>query len=483
MVILFLIFYYVSTLLLVVYMYNKIIRYGYEDIHLLKLCRRIINRFSIIIANNFSFIIWNENEIGQGLNRKVSNLSSVFTYTISYLIGYIVLPYVFLSVIYKETDGNVSTVVIFLGVMIYIIYEKVIKNIKELSGLIRDFIEVDRMLEYHKNLYTIKKIPSSIIIIFILSMLCYFIFIVPMIENFDTTIQDFFDKNPFICLIIIVLFLMYLFHEEYRSNSMEKSKYFEEQKRIIIDNNYLSPFTNFIAEVCNDLNIDDIEFRVENGDLFAYALTEKNKRPIINISASVFEELKYNNNMRKIINIILMHEIAHVYYKDATSIQKRVRFSAMIYFMLFISSFALLYFLLENISSYNIFCLYLLLFFLVILHFYSKIVCDKRYWITVAELKADLFGIEKGYLTVEDFNIFYDFYDFDNVDENIKKKIKNGSYLYKKHKRTFEINYHPSFEFRKHVVNNWKKWGKKSYVIYAIRILKWKILLKGWNGF
>ena len=112
----------------------------------------------------------------------------------------------------------------------------------------------------------------------------------------------------------------------------------------------------------------------------------------------------------------------------------------------------------------------------------GNVMCDKRYWKQIAELKADRLAVKSFAGGTKAFVDFWGREEKIMKDQNKSKELDESNFLYRYYKRYIEEEAHPAIKRRVYLVLNRETWKWWEYVEHALIIRKWRWLKQGWNG-
>lgn len=236
-----------------------------------------------------------------------------------------------------------------------------------------------------------------------------------------------------------------------------------------------------IKEMCERLQISNIKFHVEyEGRDNAYAQNDENGIYKVVVDNGLLESFKkiaeeYGANLKDMFLVTIFHELGHVYYKDSeSSYSKRTKNSCLIWLLIFIGSgFLTIWKIIPPM-------LYLLIIGSELL--IGNVMCDKRYWKQIAELKADRLAVvnfERGR------QAFVDFWGREEKiirEQEKTNELDESNFLYQFYKRYIEEEAHPSIKRRTFLISNRGRWKWWEYIEHALVIRKWRCKRRGWNG-
>jgi len=248
-----------------------------------------------------------------------------------------------------------------------------------------------------------------------------------------------------------------------------------------------------VEHICSMLNIYNVRFRVvEENRINAFSKLNKDGVWEVSVTSQfitklrkMIEEDKTNeknvvmeiDDVKKIFLVTVVHELGHVFYKDEILEKRRILFSVFVSFGILIMAMFLLVF-----SVKSLFFAVVSSILLFVEWIFGSIMCDSRYWGQIAEFKADRIAAEYVEGGTEAFVYFW------ANDKKIQREgvftqnILKENCLYKYYKRNIEIEKHPSWKYRRKLMeerNEWKWW---EYFEYVLVIRKWRRKGLGWNG-
>lgn len=227
-----------------------------------------------------------------------------------------------------------------------------------------------------------------------------------------------------------------------------------------------------IVKMCKKLKISNVNIGLLecSGAIKIETGIDENQIPHIGVSYSFLQTLYTRDGAKDILLYIIGHELAHVYYDDFNNIAKRVKKSYFIYFvgMMIIICIALF---IEDAFVQNIGLV------LLLIHcFIFNVICDKRYWHQIAELKADRLSVQ---IYNGEKTFLIDFWKEYDKNKDSKRKKENAIYEY--YKKYIKIESHPSMTRRMELLEKRNKWHRWEYFEHMLLICKWRITNKGWN--
>lgn len=269
-------------------------------------------------------------------------------------------------------------------------------------------------------------------------------------------------------LLIILLFAMMTFEKRKKKNNVKKKN-----DKIEIDENVLGGIKEDIVKMCKKLKISNVKIGLLecSGAIKIETGIDENQIPHIGVSYSFLQTLYTRDGAKDILLYIIGHKLAHVYYDDFNNIAKRVKKSYFIYFvgMMIIICIALF---IEDAFVQNIGLV------LLLIHcFIFNVICDKRYWHQIAELKADRLSVQ---IYNGEKTFLIDFWKEYDKNKDSKRKKENAIYEY--YKKYIKIESHPSMTRRMELLEKRNKWHRWEYFEHMLLICKWRITNKGWNG-
>lgn len=238
-----------------------------------------------------------------------------------------------------------------------------------------------------------------------------------------------------------------------------------------------------IKDFCKKLNINNLKCSIweENGNAFSH-LDEDGIWEIA-LSRGLLLELedmhrKGKLDIREGMLIIVGHEIGHAFYRDTSkNINKRVGIAIVINLVIWVMVYM---FTILAFKSTFFFAIggFLMLFSAI----FGNVMCDGRYWLQIAELKADRIAISLFDGGKEAFVRYFGRENRIKEEEARKEKIDKANVFYRYYKHDVEIEGHPSIKRRIELVEKRKKWKWWEYFEHALLIRMWRWNRLGWNG-
>ena len=236
-----------------------------------------------------------------------------------------------------------------------------------------------------------------------------------------------------------------------------------------------------IRKMCERLDLSNIKFVVEyKGFDNASATKREDGGYEVTVYAGLLEMFHKITNgcdekKKNMLLVTVFHELGHIYYKDCDlGCSKRKKSACVVWLLIFmISAFGLLSGIIPPI-------LYVVIIGgeLVV----GDVMCDIRYWMQIAELKADRLAVTS---FEEGKDAFIDFWGREEKvihETEISKQIDKSNLLYRYYKRYIEEEAHPSIKRRIALIERREKWRWWEYVEHALLIRIWRCSRKGWNG-
>lgn len=300
------------------------------------------------------------------------------------------------------------------------------------------------------------------------------------IENLNSEIQ----------FVIAAAAFIYIFFVDKMIKDVRNAKMFKlkEQKIEIQDEFQLKLLEDIFYEMCEKIGVENIEVVLGRNEIEnAAAYVEKNKVPKIVLEEKLLLILEKISNYdfdtySSYVKFFFAHELVHVKYKDPMKIKNRARLSALVWLVIIYGTLLGMPLLLGKLMNNFIMTLLYLIIMIVIVLFID-ITSDKRYWEQVAELRADKLGLKfSGLPKAMYVNLWEN--ELGKLDEERKTSdtIDSKNILFRYVKRNIGEFSHPSWKCRIENIMRKTNWGIKDYIIHAIRIRRWKIQRKGWNG-
>lgn len=242
-----------------------------------------------------------------------------------------------------------------------------------------------------------------------------------------------------------------------------------------------------VEKICNMLNIRNVRFKIIEEN-FTNAFSKINEDRIweVSVTSQFITKLRKMleeddtieiDDIKTIFLVTVGHELGHVFYKDATSTQNRLLIS----FLITLGSYFIgILMLAMGGKSFIYIIIGIILLFLDWI--FGGVMCDKRYWTQISELKADRIAIKYVYGGRKAFESFWLTEDDIQKEENSTQEIVKENALYKYYKRNIEIEEHPSKMQRKKLIKERDEWKWWEYFEHALVIRKWRFLGLGWNG-
>lgn len=247
----------------------------------------------------------------------------------------------------------------------------------------------------------------------------------------------------------------------------------QKENKIEIDKNTLGGIEKDIENMCEKLGISNIEIIVsEDGNIKIETTIKKDGTPHIEVSYQFVQILCSESGAKDILLYTIGHELAHIYYHDFKNIRRRIKISYFAYFI----SLLLIVLLMLSIDMHLI--QYLVLTLLIFHNLTFKIICDKRYWYQIAELRADRLAMQ---IYDGEKMLFINFWK--RYDEESRCKAKGKNTLYNYYRKYIKIEAHPSMIRRMELIEKRERWYNWEYIEHMLLIWKWRVTNKGWNGY
>ena len=122
--------------------------------------------------------------------------------------------------------------------------------------------------------------------------------------------------------------------------------------------------------------------------------------------------------------------------------------------------------------------LYLVLCLLIFQKLFFEVFCDQRYWYQIAELRADRLATQ---IYTGERMAFINFWK--TYDEKIRSVENKENLIYSYYKKYIKVEAHPSMIVRMKLIEKRSKWYRWEYIEHILRIWKWRVTNKGWNGY
>jgi len=208
-------------------------------------------------------------------------------------------------------------------------------------------------------------------------------------------------------------------------------------------------------------SIDNMRFKIDKIVLLGYE-----KKVVMTI-----------DDVKKIFLVAVIHELGHVFYKDTILEKRRILLSVFVSFGILIMAMFLLVFSVKSLFLVVVSSILLLGEWI-----FGSIMCDSRYWGQIAEFKADRIAAEYVEGGTEAFVYFWGNDKKIQLEEESTQNIIKENWIYKYYKRNLEVEKHPSWKYRRKLMEERKEWKWWEYFEHALVIRKWRRKGLGWNG-
>jgi len=401
-------------------------------------------------------------------------------FTSLFVLGYIVLIPILLPVMFYNIENSAIKYILYLCGLIAVLLIKIKEETQNIIISLNSCIKnVLIPLEKSPNLINdhireIKK-DKKYIVIFICFLIAASIMFV-IISKIDVLLR----KNTVFTYLIFVIICLFLIidYVKCRTKKAEKIK----DRKIEFDISY-SQIEMKILQMCHKLNIECAKFEVckDKTIVNAEASYDSNGCPVIKVTFGFLHALgelsKAGDSIDEMFQVVVAHELAHIYYGDFKDVCRRIRITCLIVSLVYVLIFTLSYLFISNVLF-----LIIVMLLMIINLILGNVMCDKRYWKQIAELKADRLGVSLCDGNKEAFKNFWDKTNLIKKEENTIDNLNKSNKIYQYYKRYVENEDHPCIERRLYLINTRKQWEWWEYFEHAIIIRLWRITKKGWNG-
>lgn len=352
-------------------------------------------------------------------------------------------------------------------------FKQVLKPLEESSRYIAINDDEKIVIQWTKR----KKIVLLTLVI-ITTLMCVLFFKIAKYIKLSSTIERILGITTFIILII-------------GGSKKEKIKK-ENAIGVMFNNLEYELIKEDVERICASLKIKNIIFEIEEVDTNnAYAEVNRNgickvvmQRGFITNLYGMLKKNKSDNKVKieieevkKIFLGTVAHELGHVYYKDRILIKKWMLLAMGGYWVVcFIGTFFL------QLSIYSDFFIVLAGVIFLINWIFGGVMCDRRYWGQIAELKADRIAV----VYLDDrgtaFKNYWMSEEKIQEEEKLTWETMEENLLYKYYKRNIEMEDHPCRKRRKKLIETRGDWRWWEYFEHALLIRKWRVCGCGWNG-
>lgn len=293
-------------------------------------------------------------------------------------------------------------------------------------------------------------------------------------------LKEIMTNNVMAGIIIACLFGLVLFGDYIRNKCHKKPI---EDIGIVFNGCEYFSIEEQVKDFCKKLNISNLKFSVWEENSNAFSRLGEDGIWEIALSRGLLLELedmhrKGEMDISESMMIILGHEIGHAFYRDSyKNIKRRVGVALLIELVVMIMIFVFIFFFHKSILLLAIGGA--LMFFSAL---FGNVMCDVRYWLQIAELKADRIAI--GFFAGGK-DVFVRYFGRESRiknEEMRKEKIDKANPFYRYYKHDVEVEGHPSVKRRIELVEKRNKWIWWEYFEHALMIRKWRRKRLGWNG-
>lgn len=451
----------------------------YRELYQKNILRRslkvLVNNIKIIIKNIFLFYEVDEKQQKE-LDYIKNKLFDVFTMII-YISGWCLISPIILENIMKIIEVISIRYALFVIFTVEIIVSKLKEITQECAQLVNEYIK-GILLPIEHNPELIKKDESKRIKIkWTLNKVVEFIVYICVLGGFILVLY-FIELNHQIGSIVggtvIVILILRTLFEKIKSKAVVKKK----EESIDIDQVTLGAIEPDVVNMCKKLKISNVKIDIlKDRSIKIETYMDECGIPHIGVSYQFIEILRSEDNAKDILLYTIGHELAHIYYKDFNNIKRRRKISCFVYLVSYLFCILLFFVVLKFSVGIEV-ILYLVLCFLILQKLFFEVFCDQRYWYQIAELRADRLATQ---IYTGERMAFINFWK--TYDEKIRSVENKENLIYSYYKKYIKVEAHPSMIVRMKLIEKRSKWYRWEYIEHILRIWKWRVTNKGWNGY
>jgi len=272
-----------------------------------------------------------------------------------------------------------------------------------------------------------------------------------------------------------------------------KSAKREKEKNIVFVSAEYDTIRGEVENICGLLGIHNVKFDViDEKRTNAYSRMNEDGVWEVVVTSQFISKLRImlqedKNNEKKVVLSIeevkriflvtVAHELGHVFYKDTILEKRRILLSVFVSFGILIMAMFLLVFSVKSLFLVVVSSILLLGEWI-----FGSIMCDSRYWGQIAEFKADRIVAKYVEGGTEAFVYFWGNDKKIQLEEESTQNIIKENWIYKYYKRNLEVEKHPSWKYRRKLMEERKEWKWWEYFEHALVIRKWRRKGLGWYG-
>jgi len=289
---------------------------------------------------------------------------------------------------------------------------------------------------------------------------------------------------------IVAIFAVSFLVIDYIKNKSAKR---EKEKNIVFVSAEYDTIRGEVENICGLLGIHNVKFDViDEKRTNAYSRMNEDGVWEVVVTSQFISKLRImlqedKNNEKKVVLSIeevkriflvtVAHELGHVFYKDTILEKRRILLSVFVSFGILIMAMFLLVFSVKSLFLVVVSSILLLGEWI-----FGSIMCDSRYWGQIAEFKADRIVAKYVEGGTEAFVYFWGNDKKIQLEEESTQNIIKENWIYKYYKRNLEVEKHPSWKYRRKLMEERKEWKWWEYFEHALVIRKWRRKGLGWNG-